>query len=187
MVAHGTASRPGGSRRSNSVSRCSARRSSHPSHTSPKVRPRSRQTRFKRTGTASPTGSADAKRSGWLLPPVKVAARARARARPCASSSPRWVTVCWRTLLPTRTERTSCQHVWVFPSLWRLVWRRYMMSPVYARGRDVVKRVGRHYTVVSEGRLSPDAQLPVWGAEYSSRKRGGVEVRLMRFLFIPLD
>src|SRR2546425_198765 len=40
--------------------------------------------------------------------------------------SPRWATVCWMTLRPTRTERTRRQYRWTLPSFRSVVWRRYI-------------------------------------------------------------
>src|SRR6266545_3499535 len=125
IVAHGTASRPSGSSRARTSSSLSARQSVQPSHTSPNVRPRSSRRRLRRTGIAV-SGSSGRNRSGWSSSPVIARASARARARPAASSSPRWATVCWTTLRPTRTERTSRQYRWTLPSFRRVVCRRYI-------------------------------------------------------------
>ena len=120
IVAQGTASRPSGRSRSSNSSNRRARHRVQPSHTSPKVRPRSRRICLSRTGIASSAAST-VKRSGCSRSPVIARARACARARPAASSSPRCATVCWTTLRPTRTERTSRQYRWTLPSFRRVV------------------------------------------------------------------
>src|SRR2546425_5416381 len=66
------------------------------------------------------------KRSDCSRSPVIARASALARARPSGSSSPRWATVCWMTLRPTRTERTRRQYRWTLPSFRSVVWRRYI-------------------------------------------------------------
>src|SRR3989442_6119938 len=66
------------------------------------------------------------KRSDCSRSPAAARASALARARPSGSSSPRWATVCWMTLRPTRTERTRRQYRWTLPSFRSVVWRRYI-------------------------------------------------------------
>jgi hypothetical protein len=67
--------------------------------------------------------------------PVIARASALARARPSASSSPRWETVCWTTVRPMRTERTSRRYVWPLPSFPRVVWRKYISLAYAAHAR----------------------------------------------------
>src|SRR5439155_995043 len=61
--------------------------------------------------------------------PVICRAKARAFARPCASSSPRWATVSWTTRRPRRTERTRRQYVCAFRPFRRTAYRRYTRLP----------------------------------------------------------
>src|SRR6266511_6158969 len=70
--------------------------------------------------------------------------------RPSASSSPRWATVSCRTFVPTRTERTSRQYVWVLQFLVTVECRRYIASSKdhHERPRRKGKTRGWHYNGV---------------------------------------
>src|SRR6266545_4635697 len=182
IVAHGTASRPSGSSRARTSSSLSARQSVQPSHTSPNVRPRSSRRRLRRTGIAV-SGSSGRNRSGWSSSPVIARASARARARPAASSSPRWATVCWTTLRPTRTERTSRQYRWTLPSFRRVVCRRYIAQLIAQPRRRSQCTWSALHAVFDEARstaarhttgAAPAAALVTYStAEVGLAQRGG--------------
>src|SRR5260370_30342814 len=94
--------------------------------------------------------SVGVKRSAWTASPVNARARALARARPSGSSSPRWATVCWTTLRPTRTERTRRQYRWTLPSFRRVVGRRYIVQLI----RHPPRRSQRTWSALHRGFFS---------------------------------
>jgi site-specific DNA recombinase len=108
IVAHGTRSRPSVMCAAQNRSSPNAHHSRQPSQTSPKRRARSRRTCPRRIATGS-LADAPASNRSYCSRSVAANASRRARARPCASSSPRWATVSWTTLRPRRTERTRRQ------------------------------------------------------------------------------
>ena len=125
---HATSSRPRDSSDSSNSSIRSTRHSVHANHTSPKLRPRSTRTRSTQMRIASAGAAASNRPRCGIRPPIR-SARARAFRRPSASSSPKVITVSWRTLVSSRTERTSRQYVCGFPFFLRVVWRRYIGPP----------------------------------------------------------
>src|SRR2546425_752612 len=190
IVDHGTASRPSGSRRFSTSSRCSARQSVQPSQTSPKRRPRSSRIRLSRTGMAS-SATPGSKRSDCSRSPVIARASALARARPSGSSSPRWATVCWMTLRPTRTERTRRQYRWTLPSFRSVVWRRYITQLI----GHVAPRSQRPWLALHHGCSSRRsmATTDTHGATWRSRRalaqtaEVGLAIVLVVVLAVVLD
>jgi len=189
IVAQGMASRPGGRRHSSRPSELQ-----RPATRSSRARHRRRCGRV--PGACGPGGRARPRRGGQgvkeirLRPPPRVkrgGPKARARTRPCGSSSPRWVDGLLAKLAsppgPSARAAVTCR---TFPSLRRVEWteihgtpgiyvmrpgrRQWVRSPLQRdSGRGAL--TGRGVTRADQGNFSS-----VRGAVRSSASAGGTAV-----------